>query len=126
MPSRASVEGLPDTATDAEARARLLAVARKYAVLNVLGNTNDPDLTDADIAVTVVDMNRDEGTVAVSVEADIGETLMSARFLGNSGPGRIARNSGVETIVNPLEVVLAIDISVSMKRGLNGQSAHDA
>lgn len=118
------LEGLPEATTDADARARLLAVARKYAVLNVLGNTNDPDLRAADIAVTLVDMNREEGTVAMSVEADIGETLMSGRFLGNSGPGRIARKSGVQEIENPVEVVLAIDISGSMGDGLDGSTAH--
>ena len=118
------LEGLPEATTDADARARLLAVARKYAVLNVLGNANDPDLTATDIAVTLVDMNREEGTVAMSVEADIGETLMSGRFFGNPGLGRIARKSGVQEIENPVEVVLAIDISTSMNKTLTGGDPH--
>ena len=105
------LEGLPEATTDADARTRLLAVARKYAVLNVLGNTNDPDLTAADIRVTLIDMDREEGTVAVAVEADIGKTLMSEWLLGYSGPGSVVRKSGVEEFKNPVEVVLAIDIS---------------
>ncbi len=113
---------IPGTMTDADARTRLLAVASKYAVLNVLGNTNDPDLTAADITVTIVDMDREEGTVAVSVAADIGGTLMSGRILGYSGPGTIATKSGVERIENSVEVVLAIDYSGSMKRALDGSS----
>ena len=120
------LEGLPEATTDADARTRLLAVARKYAVLNVLGNTNDPDLTAADIRVTLLDMDREEGTVAVAVEADIGKTLMSEWLLGYSGPGSVVRKSGVEQFKNPVEVVLAIDISLSMEKALDGGFPHEA
>ena len=44
---------MPSTLTDAEVQERLLAVARKYAVFNVLGNVKDPDLTDSDVEVTL-------------------------------------------------------------------------
>lgn len=118
------LKGLPEATTDADARARLLAVARKYAVLNVLGNTNDPDLTGSDIGVALLDVDREEGKVAVAVEADIGETLMSGRFLGNSGPGAMVRKSGTKKFRNPVEVVLAIDVSASMSTTLTGGAPH--
>ncbi len=119
MSATLELSGLPDSMPDTEIQERLLSVARKYAVLNVLGNVNDPDLKADNIGLTLA-IDRAAGTVGATVRADIGQTVMSERFLGYSGPGTIARKGGVESLENPVEVVLAIDISGSMARDLDG------
>lgn len=122
MSATLELGGLPRTMPDSEVREHLLSVARKYAVLNVLGNVNDPDLEAEDIGLTL-DIDRQAGIVGATVQADIGKTAMSERFLGYSGPGAVARESGVESVGNAVEVVLAIDISASMQNDLNGSRA---
>lgn len=119
MSATLELSELPRSMSDDDVRERLLPVARKYAVLNVLGNVNDPDLKAEDIAVTL-DIDRGAGTVGASVEADIVHTVMSDRILGYSGPGRVARKSGIESVGNAVEVVLAIDTSGSMQFSLGG------
>lgn len=110
---------LPGSMSDSDMRERLMSVARKYAVLNVLENVGDPDLEPADIEVTL-DIDQRAGTVGASVQADIVDTVMSHWILGYSGPGRVVRKSGVESVGNPVEVVLAIDTSGSMELTLGG------
>ena len=109
---------LPRTLSDADTESRLLAVARKYAVLNVLGNVDDPDLEPDDIVV-VLDVDRAAGTVSATVQADIGETLMASWLFDYLGPGTITTRSGVESAGSAVEVVLAIDISSTMRRTLD-------
>ena len=111
---------LPSSMPETDVRERLLPVARKYATFNVLQNVKDPDLTADDIAVAL-DIDRRAKTVSATVSADIGKTLMADWLLGYSGPGTVARESGVETIQTPLEVVLAIDVSTSMGMSLDGR-----
>lgn len=125
MSATLELGGLPRSMPDSEVEERLLSVARKYAVLNVLGNTNDPDLEAENIGLTL-DIDRAAGTVGATVQADIAQTVMSERLFGYSGPGTIARKSGVESVSNPVEVVLAIDISQSMGRALDGGYAQRA
>lgn len=122
MSATLELSGLPSSMSDGDVEERLMAVARKYAVLNVLGNTNDPDLEAGDISVTL-DIDRTAGTVGASVQADIGRTAISERLFGYSGPGPVARESAVESVRNAVEVVLAIDISASMRDGLDGSPA---
>ena len=125
MSATLELSALPRSMTDAEVQEQLMSVARKYAVLNVLENVNDAQLRPEDIAVTL-DIDRDAGTVGATVQANIGHTVMSERLFGYSGPGTVARKSGVESVSNPVEVVLAIDISQSMKQALDGGYAHAA
>lgn len=125
MSATLELSGLPRSMSDADVEEHLLAIARKYAVLNVLGNTNDPDLKAEDIGVTL-DIDRGTGTVGASVRANIGQPLMSDKLFGNSEPRTIARKSAVESVKNPVEVVLAIDTSGSMDRALDGGYAQRA
>ena len=113
---------LPASLSDSEVQQHLLPVARKYAVLNVLGNLSDPDLSPDDIGVTL-EIDRAARAVGATVQADIGQTLLSNLFLAYSGPGRMAAKSGVESVSNAVEVVLAIDASESMKYRLEGGQA---
>ena len=125
MSATLELGGLPRSMPDTEVEDRLLSVARKYAVLNVLGNANDPDLRAENIGLTL-DIDRAAGVVGATVRADIAQNLMSQRLFGQSGPGAIARKSAVESLSNPVEVVLAIDISQSMERALDGGYAQRA
>lgn len=114
MSATLRLNGLPRSMSDSEVQEQLLSAARKYAVLNVLENVNDPNLKAGDIGVTL-DIDRGAGTVDAAVQADIGQTAMSEWFFGYPGPGTIARKSGVESVSNAVEVVLAIDVSGSMQ-----------
>ena len=67
--------------------------------------------------------NRSQRTVDVSAEADLGGTLLAKHmplFNKLTEPPWIRVRAVVERIVNPIEVVLAIDISQSMERCLSG------
>ena len=110
---------LPDTLDDDEVRDRILPIARKYATLNVLGNVSDPDIT-ADNVSIAFNINRGLGIVGATVEADTGKTVMSSWLYGYFGPGTVSIESGVETSETTVEVVLAIDISHSMRKNLDG------
>ena len=65
-------------------------------------------------------------SVSVEVSADLGGTLFSRKLpiMGNyEGPENIDGKAEVEGVSNPIEVVLAIDVSGSMGRRLDGEVA---
>ncbi len=119
------LNSLPDTLSDDDIRDNVLSFARKYAVLNVLGNVNDRDMTAEDVILTF-DMDRDLMTVNTTVAADTGKTLISSWLYGYAGPGRVATAAGVESVETTLEVVLAIDVSASMEEDLSGSDVGHA
>ena len=111
--------------SDADLKAKLSALAQRYVMLN-LGHLSAERLAQATstLVVTVVP-NRAQRTVDVSVEADLGGTILSRHMpllgeFAGSGATRVATQ--VESVTNPIEVVLAIDISTSMKGLLGGNS----
>ena len=111
--------------SDADLKAKLSALAQRYVMLN-LGHLSAERLAQATstLVVTVVP-NRAQRTVDVSVEADLGGTILSRHMplLGEfAGPGATRVAAQVESVTNPIEVVLAIDISESMKGLLGGNS----
>ena len=110
--------------SDSALQAALGQVAQRYVELNFTYLPADR-FTQA-IATLVVDVNPDRAlrTVDVSVEADLGGTLFAQHmplFDGFSGPPTIRVETRVERIINPIEVVLAIDISQSMENCLEQQ-----
>ena len=115
---------LPDTLDADEVRARILPVAGKYATLNVLGNVSDPDITAEDVTFTF-DIDNDLGTVNTRIQANTGKTLVSSWLYGYLGPGSIAGRAGVESDQKIVEVVLAIDVSTSMRNNLDGYLVSD-
>ncbi len=119
MAATLQLNSLPDTLSDDDMQDSVLSFARKYAVLNVLGNVNDADMTARDIAMTF-DMDRDLMVVNTTVSADTGKTLISSWLYDYRGPGTITSVAGVETVESTVEVVLAIDVSISMSRNLAG------
>ena len=112
---------LPDTLSEDEMRDRVLAVAEKYGILNVLGNTADPNLT-ADEVDVAFDIDYGLRIVSTSVEADTGSTLVSSWLYSYLGPGSILARSGVEIVETTVELVIAIDLSGSMNRNLDGDT----
>ena len=73
-----------------------------------------------------VQPERNAGTVDVSTQADLGGFLFASTLPFLSGTQQIASmktESRVESVTNSIEVVLAIDISGSMKNALDGGPA---
>ena len=120
---------IPDTTSDAEAKRRITAVAERYARANVVGNAPRADLTADEVSVTVSEIDRDAGTLRISVDADTGGTLFSRYLInlgGYEGPERFAAATGAVREHAQVEVMLAIDMSYSMHLGLDGKSAPGA
>ena len=117
---------LPSTMSDAEVEAALLPTADRYVRFNVAsGLSRSAREKMEDSLVVTLNVDRATGIVDVMAQADLGGTLLSRWFLAYEGPpDGIAVDAGVGAEVNPIEVVLAIDISGSMRRDLEGNWAH--
>ena len=114
------LERVTSSDTDEEVEARIFPIARKYAVLNVLGNVADADLTAENVGVTF-NFDRDSRTVArVHRGPDTGRTLFSNWLYDYLGTGTMKTQSGVEAVATTVELVLAIDLSDSMNLDLAG------
>ena len=114
--------GLPSSMSDTEAEAALQPVAERYVVLNVWGNLprRVRDRMMETLEVTL-DLNRAAGTVEVVAKADMGGTLLSRWFLDYAGPSDgIVVDAGVGATISATELVLAIDVTGSMRRNLDG------
>ena len=108
----------PGSESEAEVEAALLPLAERYARFNVLGNTTG-EIEPEDIEVTL-DVNRSAGTVEVSVNADILDTLFAKLLYGFEIPGALTTRAGAERDTTRTEVVLAMDVTSSMTRSLAG------
>ena len=110
---------------DADLKAALEPVARAYVLANFLHLTGDR-LARAKATLAVeVRPNRSQNTVDVDVEADLGGFLFGATLPFLSGVEQIAAmktEARVESVTNPIEVVLAIDVSTSMAITLDGRT----
>ena len=114
------------TISDADLRVALEPVARRYVELN-LGHLSR-DRYDQAIATLVVDivLQRARRTVDVSAEADLGGTLLAHHipiFESAVIPKSLRVATQVESVTTPIEVVLAIDVSTSMDRMLDGSES---
>ena len=113
---------------DADLKAALEPVARAYVLANFLHLTGDR-LARAKATLAVeVRPNRSQNTVDVDVEADLGGFLFGATLPFLSGVEQIAAmktGARVESVTNPIEVVLAIDVSTSMNTKLGEKSRLD-
>jgi len=108
---------------DDNLKTELAKVAKRYVDLN-LQHLPEDRLKQARKTLEVkVTPNRRQRTVDVYAEADLGGTLI-ARHLPlldrYTGPAATRVESKVESVTNPIEVVLALDASLSMARCLNG------
>ena len=114
------------TISDAALKAALEPVARRYVELN-LGHLSRERYAQA-IATLVVEITpqRLQRTVDVSAEADLGGTILAQHvpmFESTADQQQIRAVSMVESVTNPIEVVLAIDVSTSMDTLIDGRQA---
>ena len=65
--------------------------------------------------VVALKVNRSQGAVAVTVSAETGGTLLSRHLYGVTGPAEMVAQAGSEVRTKAVEVVLALDVSHSMK-----------
>ena len=116
------LRGLSADVDQAAVNADLQATAERYVWLNLAESLRDEALTQQDLTV-VLDVNRAEGTVGVSVDAPIGRTLLSSMMLDYSGPEGMAVGAGAEAGSGALWAVLALDVSRTMNLNLAGNTA---
>lgn len=113
----------PD-ASDEDLKAALEPLAKAYVVANLQHLSGDRRQTALASLVVTVSMDRDQSTVDVSVQADLGGFLFASKLPFMSAVGEIASlttKARVERSTSPVEVVLAIDISQSMEYKLGGR-----
>ena len=114
--------------SDEELMPVLKAVARRYVVLNLTHLPADRFANATSSLVVEVLPRRRERTVDVEATADLGGTLFSrwmALLDHYTGPeDGIHTESRAENHINPVEVVLAIDISNSMNNDLDGRHTY--
>ena len=108
--------------SDADLAALLEPIARRYILLN-LKHMDADRYRRAEQTLTVqVVPNRIGRTVDVAAEAELGGTFMSRLlpFMAQGGVAeRLRAETKAETFTNPVEVVLAIDFSSSMKNAVD-------
>ena len=116
---------LPDDMSDNDVQAKLTETARAWVLANLVALTETAYARAKDTLVVTVTPDRDNETVGVEASADLGGMLMSPHLgiTGNfAGPERITGTGGVECFGNDLELILAIDVSLSMNRvDISGQ-----
>ena len=119
---------LPSDMSEGEIEAALQPTAERYVRFNVSGNlpADARRRMEETLEVSLM-VDRAAGVVDVAARADLGGTLLSALLLDYAGPeDGIVVEAGVGAEVNPIEVVLAIDISGSMRRDLEGNWARNS
>ena len=118
--------------SDEDLQAALVEVARRYVEVNLRHLPEDRLARARETLVVEVAADREQGTVEVTAEADLGGFLFASRLplLGESaGPNSIRVDAGVECTTNVVEVVLALDITASMngkvdRNGGDGDENH--
>ena len=101
--------------------AAVAPVVRRYVELNLAHLPEDRLRRAKETLKVTLTVDRARRTVGVQAEADLGGTLFARHlpFLGGyTGPGTARARAGVEAESPMVEVVLAIDVTDSMKRGL--------
>ena len=110
------------TLSDDDLRAPLEAVARAYIEANLLHLSGERLQRAKDALVIGITIDRGTSRVQVAAETDLGGTLFGRVmpiFGGYTGPERMRVSTGVECAGNPIEVVLALDVTASMHRALD-------
>ena len=114
---------LPASMSDDEVDSHLQPIADRHVRSNLVGNVPEKARTRLEETLQVdPEANRKLGTVAVLASADMGGTLLSKQILAYAGPkDGIAVKSGAEGLTKTTtELVLAIDVTVSMTDSLDG------
>ena len=107
-----SLRGLDSSMGNAQVEAALTPIARRYILANIPEGKREQV---AETLVLDITPNRAAGTVHVDARANLGGIIF-ARLLGMTDEGSATRVlSGVERVGGLTEVVLAIDVTKSMK-----------
>ena len=109
--------------SDDDLTAALQPAARRYVVANLSHLSGERYERALDTLVVEVQPDRTRSTVDVTAQADLGGFLFASRLPLLSEVKQIefvATESRTESVTNPVEVVLAIDVSGSMARRLDG------
>ena len=117
---------LPPETSDAALHDALRQTAHNYAALNLEYLRGDRLARAKDSLSVEVTPHPGRNSVDVVAKANLGGTLFSRHLplAGKyTGPGEITVVAKVESLTSPVEVVLAIDVSESMKDTLGGGSA---
>ena len=113
--------------SDEDLKKKLYPVAMSYVFRNLRHLPDDRLKKAADtLKVEITALDRAQRTVGVTAKADLGGTLVSRvlPLLGSyEGSGLTVARAGVESETTPVEVVLAIDVSLSMEKTLEGNPA---
>ena len=120
---------LPDGLSDRKLNRKLRATAKRYVKLNLAHLPKDRYERALETLVVNVFPNRHQDTVGVTAEADLGGTLLASRlplFADSVDPSKMSVQAGVERVREPVDLVLAIDTSTSMKLKLNGRPTRNA
>ena len=99
-------------------------VARRYVELNLGHLPKDRYTKATNTLVVKVVPHRAQGTVDVTAQADLGGTILSQSlpiFGSSDAPQEVHVEAQVKSFTNPVEVVLAVDVSKSMERVLDGR-----
>ena len=114
---------MPITTDDATVETILQSVADRYVWINLKPNIHDDSL-ESSAVINKLDINRAAGFVKVTVDAPIGESLLS-KVVGYYGPDQMHAESGADAGTGPVWAVLALDVSKSMRFMLDGRVAQD-
>ena len=109
--------------SDDDLKAALLPIARAYVSANLLHLPKDRYDRALQTLVVEVRPDRSRGTVDVRAQADLGGFMFASQLPLLGGVDQIdtmTAESRVEAATNPVEMVLAIDISNSMSVSLEG------
>ena len=115
--------------SDGDLKAALEPLARGYIIANLQHLSEERYDEAIDTLVVEVLPDRGQSTVDVSAQADLGGFLFSSMlpFLGGVQQIEAMKTEArVESVTNPIEVVLAIDVSGSMARDLDGSWTSDS
>ena len=112
--------------SDEDLKAALEPLARGYVIANLQHLSGERYDEAIDTLVVEVLADRGQSTVDVNAQADLGGFLFASMLPFLSGVQQIEAvqtQARVESVTNPIEVVLAIDASQSMARALDGGHA---
>ena len=110
--------------SDSDLKAAMEPLARGYIIANLQHLSEERYDEAIDTLVVEVLPDRGQSTVDVNAQADLGGFLFSKMlpFLGGVQQIEAVRTEArVEGVTNPVEVVLALDISASMDKDLDGR-----
>lgn len=107
--------------TQAEIAEELEPVARRYVLANLPEGKRESASSTLELEITP---DHDNGVVGIEVSADLGGALVG-RYLWGRVAEKTSVSAGTKSVVSPVDLVLAIDVSASMTYDLRGRWHND-